>query len=118
MKSILIDAGPLIALFDKRDHFHDSVILFLPEIKDRLITTWPVIAEVCYMLSFSVPCQLDFLTWCDRGALRIEDISESDIKRIAVSNLKCTKLLGVSLSRSLEVQDFSRSIIEHSDRLG
>jgi len=82
MKSILIDAGPLIALFDKRDHFHDSVILFLPEIKDRLITTWPVIAEVCYMLSFSVPCQLDFLTWCDRGALRIEDISESDIKRI------------------------------------
>ena len=29
----------------------------------------------------------------------------------AVSNLKCTNFLGVSLSRSLKVQDFSRSII-------
>ncbi len=34
------------------------------------------------MLSFSVPCQLDFLTWCDRGGLTIEDIAETDIKRI------------------------------------
>jgi len=34
------------------------------------------------MLSFSVACQLDFLTWCDRGGVRIHEISESDIKRI------------------------------------
>ena len=82
MKNILIDAGPLIALFDKRDSYHTSIISFIPQIKDRLITTWPVIAEVCHMLSFSVPCQLDFLTWCDRGGLKIEDIAETDIKRI------------------------------------
>jgi len=82
MKNILIDAGPLIALFDRRDSYHTSVISFITEIRDRLITTWPVVAEVCHMLSFSVPCQLDFLTWCDRGGLKIEDIAESDIERI------------------------------------
>ena len=82
MKNILIDAGPLIALFDKRDKYHSSILSFLPQIKDRLITTWPVIAEVCHMLSFSVSCQLDFLTWCERGGLKIEGIAETDMKRL------------------------------------
>ena len=31
MKNILIDAGPLIALFDKDDQYHDAVITFLKE---------------------------------------------------------------------------------------
>jgi uncharacterized protein len=82
MKNILIDAGPLIALFDREDNYHTSIISFIPHIKDRLITTWPVVAEVCHMLSFSVLCQLDFLTWCDRGGLKIEEIAETDIKSI------------------------------------
>lgn len=51
-------------------------------------------------------------------SLRLHQFKTSRFEGYAVSNLKCTKLLGVSLSRSLEVQDFSRSIIEHSDRLG
>ena len=82
MKNILIDAGPMIALFDKKDTYHRSIVEFLPKIKDRLISSWPVITEVCYMLSFSVNAQLDFLKWCERGAIRIEDIQEYELKSI------------------------------------
>ncbi len=82
MKNILIDAGPMIALFDKKDRYHKSIVEFFPCIKDRLVSSWPVIAEVCYMLSFSVDAQLDFLKWCERGAIRIEDIQENELKRI------------------------------------
>lgn len=64
------------------DRYHTSIVTFISQIRDRLITTWPVVAEVCHMLSFSVPCQLDFLTWCDRGGLKIEHVSENDSKRI------------------------------------
>jgi len=82
MKNTLIDAGPMIALFDKRDKFHDSVVDFLANNNDRLISSWPVIAEVCYMLSFSVNAQLDFLKWCARGAIKIEDIQKHELERI------------------------------------
>lgn len=82
MKSCLIDAGPLIALFDKDDKFHKSIMAFLRRYEGRLYTTWPVITEVLHMLDFSVDTQIDFLKWIDRGALDVKQISAKDISRI------------------------------------
>ncbi len=47
---ILLDAGPLIALFDPRDEHHRSCRELLATIDDRLITTAPVLTEAFYML--------------------------------------------------------------------
>lgn len=47
---ILIDAGPLIALFDARDQHHDRCVDTLATIDERLITTSPVLTEAFYML--------------------------------------------------------------------
>jgi uncharacterized protein len=82
MKNTIIDAGPLIALFDGKDLYHDKIIKFLSKNNVRLITTWPVITETCHMLSFSIKAQIDFLKWCERGALKIENIDYSDLERI------------------------------------
>ena len=82
MRSILIDAGPIIALFNRKDKYHKKVIDFLREYKGVLVTTWPVIIEVTYMLDFSVDAQLSFLEWIDRDGLEIYDIKTSDIRRI------------------------------------
>jgi len=79
MKRCLIDAGPLIALFDKDDKFHISVKDFLKKYEGRLYTTWPVITEVLHMLDFSVGTQIDFLKWISLGAIEVKQIDMSDI---------------------------------------
>jgi hypothetical protein len=82
MKKCLIDAGPLIALFDKDDKHHVHVKEFLKEFKGRLYTTWPVITEVLHMLDFNVNTQIDFLKWLRRGAVVIRQFNINDISRI------------------------------------
>ncbi len=82
MKSTLIDAGPLIALFDKDDKYHRKVRGFLSHGDTALITTWPVITETCHMLDFSAEAQLDFLEWTYRGGLRIHELGKPDLERM------------------------------------
>ncbi|HON80021.1 MAG TPA: PIN domain-containing protein [Spirochaetota bacterium] len=82
MKNTLVDAGPLIALFDKDDRYHAAVKSFLKEYKGDLITSWPVITEVTQMLSFSTEVQIDFLEWLNRDALNIVNIESIHLTRI------------------------------------
>lgn len=82
MKNILVDAGPLIALFDGSDSYHKKIVAYLSQSRDRLVTSWPVITEVCHLLSFSIHAQVDFLKWCDRGGVRIEDVPATELQRI------------------------------------
>lgn len=82
MKRCLIDAGPLIALFDKDDKFHISIKDFLKKYEGRLYTTWPVITEVLHMLDFSVDTQRNFLKWVNLGAIEVIQINVDDILRI------------------------------------
>jgi uncharacterized protein len=82
MKRCLIDAGPIIALFDKDDKFHGSIKEFLKGYEGFLYTTWPVITEVLHMLDFSVDTQINFLKWIKRGALDVKQINTEDISRI------------------------------------
>ncbi|MCA4896519.1 MAG: PIN domain-containing protein [Cytophagales bacterium] len=74
MQSTLVDAGPLIALFDKSDSYHTRAVCFLKQSQGFLITTWPVIAEVSHMLDFSTKTQINFLKWINRGGLQIFDL--------------------------------------------
>ena len=78
----LIDAGPLIALFDKDDKFHVPMKEFIKKYQGRLYTSWPVITEALHMLNFSVDTQMNLLKWIKRGALEIKEISTEDISRI------------------------------------
>jgi uncharacterized protein len=49
----LVDAGPIVALLNRRDRFHSRVLELFRDLADRdgaLISTWPVIAEACSLL--------------------------------------------------------------------
>lgn len=48
---IAIDAGFLYALADRRDAWHERAISQLPTQEEGWITTWPVLAETCHLLS-------------------------------------------------------------------
>ena len=82
MRSILIDAGPLIALFDNSDSYHLKAISFLKDLKRPLITTWPVVTETSYMLSYNLKVQMNFLEWIHRGGLEIMEIEKGYIFRL------------------------------------
>lgn len=82
MKNIIVDAGPLIALFDKDDKYHNSVIKFLKTFDGQLITSWPVITEVTHLLSFNVNVQIDFLEWLKREAVAIINLENIHLERI------------------------------------
>lgn len=84
MQKTLIDSGPFIALFDASDKFHNDVVEFMANFKGELLTTWAVITEVSYMLSFNLTVQIDFLKWLERGGLNIYEISQDEVLNIRV----------------------------------
>jgi len=82
MKSTLIDAGPIIALFNKNDKYHKVIKKFLRDYQGKLITSWPVITEASHMLDFNVQVQIDLFKWIRLGGLLIEEVNINDIDRI------------------------------------
>lgn len=47
---ILVDTGPLVALFDQKDAEHDRCAKVLKSVRESLQTTMPVLTEAFYML--------------------------------------------------------------------
>lgn len=78
---IVLDAGPLIALFDGSDKHHERAVAFIRDTPQPLITHVAVLAEACWVLDFSVDAQLDCLRWANQ-ALRIDDGTARDLPRI------------------------------------
>lgn len=73
---ILIDTGPIVAFFDKDDRYHALCIEFLKEIKEPLVTTWPVLTECFYLLNFSWEVQDDLWLFIQRGGIDIYPIEK------------------------------------------
>ena len=60
MKRILIDSGPLIALFDSSDKYHLASVEFIITNKSELITSQASITETLHLLDFNRNAQFDF----------------------------------------------------------
>jgi uncharacterized protein len=82
VKSTLIDAGPLIALFDKSDSYHSQAVSFIKNYKGTLFTTWPVITEASHLLNFSVKAQIALLEWINRGGIYLIEIESYHVVRL------------------------------------
>lgn len=68
MKSVLLDSGPLIALFAVDDKHHrrfDERVSSLARDGLRLLTTWPCIVEASYLLA--APQRYEMLHWVELG---------------------------------------------------
>lgn len=82
MISTLIDAGPIIALFDNSDQYHEQVFDFMKTFEGKLVSTWPVLTEVCYMLDFNRETQLDFLEWVIQGGIDVHNLEQWQLSSI------------------------------------
>lgn len=83
MQSIVIDSGPLIALFDGSDRYHQQAVNFIENVKGNLYTNIAVVTEVVHLLDFSQKAQQDFLIWVERAVI-IDQATLTDWDRILV----------------------------------
>jgi predicted nucleic acid-binding protein len=72
---VLVDSGPLIALFNGADRWHGAVLDWLQaNPAATLLSTWPVATEVCALLARRIAndAALDFLRWAQRGGIAFD----------------------------------------------
>jgi len=50
MARVLVDTGPLVAILDASDSFHDWAAANLKAVQPPLITCEAVLSEVCFLL--------------------------------------------------------------------
>ena len=82
MQKILIDSGPLIALFDADDKHHKKAENFVRENKLPLVTTLASITETLHLLDFNRNAQIDFLDWISKGAVEVRNIEVPAFNRL------------------------------------
>ncbi|WP_020562412.1 type II toxin-antitoxin system VapC family toxin [Methylosarcina fibrata] len=82
---IIADSGFWLALLDRRDNFHSIARSFLGGLTEPLITTTPVITEVCYLLQKRLNSQksVEFLRAQQDGLFTLFVINEQDLARSA-----------------------------------
>ncbi len=72
MRNVLIDAGPLVALFATDDAHHiryDQLVSDASADGLRLVTTWPCIVEASYILD--APWRFELLHWIEQGGVQV-----------------------------------------------
>lgn len=72
MRNVLIDAGPLVALFAVDDAHHaryDAMVAAAATDGLRLVTTWPCVVEASYILD--APWRFELLTWVEQGGVQV-----------------------------------------------
>lgn len=82
LNTILIDAGPLIALFDKDDNYHKKIKDFIKFGKYKFVTTTAVITEAHHMLDFNIQAQIAFLEWIMNAGVILQEFIQKDMLRI------------------------------------
>lgn len=82
MTSVLIDAGPLVALLSKRDKDHARCVDVLKSLHEPLMTTWMAVTEAIYLLSFSIRAQIALLEMIERESILVASPEVSDLPDI------------------------------------
>jgi len=77
-----MDTGPMVALFNKSDAYHEKSIKFIKSFKGKFVTSIASITEAIYLLDFDANAQFGFLKWIHSGAVEIEHVDNSQIERV------------------------------------
>ncbi len=79
MKIALLDAGPLVALFDRTSFAHQHYLDLLADrrIAWRLCTTWPCVVEACHFLRADKRTLM--LRWLEKGGASVFPFNQDDL---------------------------------------
>lgn len=86
----LLDTGPLVAWLDKSDGDHARVAAFFAGYGGRLLTTWPVLTEVCHLLPRHVSGRI--MRWVAAGGTEVAELAPPAADEIAAMMEKYSDL--------------------------
>jgi uncharacterized protein len=83
---IIADTGFWVALGNPKDDYHDLALQRFGTLAEPLITTWPVMTEVCHLLlqRRGIQAQIKFIELYQRGVFTVFDITASHTRRLYV----------------------------------
>lgn len=110
MSAILVDTGPLYAMADRDDRWHDSVLTFLNTASPLLVVPITVLPEVCYLISTHLgpDAEVRFIRSLQREELKVEFLKKEDLRRTA-------EIMGKYIGSSLGFVD--ASLVAIAERL-
>jgi uncharacterized protein len=107
--SLLVDAGPLVAILSRRDRHHRACIEVLKDIRQPLLSTWMPVTEAMYLLDFSIAAQGALLEMIERGTLQILELVREDLSAMR-------KLMRKYHDQPMDFAD--ASLVQVANRLG
>jgi hypothetical protein len=78
---VLVDAGPFVALIDRRDKHHARCVDALRAMAGPLVTVWPVLVEAMYLLD-TWPEQAALWAMVEAGPVALSRLDDEDMPRL------------------------------------
>jgi uncharacterized protein len=78
---IVVDTGPLVALFDPRDGLHDDCRARLGTLRAPLVTTLPVLTEAFHILGPESRGSQNLRLFVERGGMGVHYSDDSELVR-------------------------------------
>ena len=97
MRRVLVDTGPIVAIFSPRDQYHRVCIEALRDMPGPLFTCWPVITEAAWLLRQSSEAVQKLLHSMDGGFLELLPLASEDAAPLA-STMKKYRDLKIQLA--------------------
>jgi uncharacterized protein len=81
---IIADTGFWLALANRSDTHHAAALRAIERLREKLVTTWPVMTETCHMLltRLGVQAELAFLRGLRDGSCTVFPVVEAHLPRI------------------------------------
>jgi uncharacterized protein len=107
---VLLDTVPLVAWLDKGDGDHARCTAFFAGFQGQLVTTWPVLTEICHLLPRHIVGR--FMRWVAAGGVAVRELSPTAADDIATLMEKYDDLPMDLADASLVWLDEQSGIIE------
>jgi predicted nucleic acid-binding protein len=82
---VIVDTGAWLALANRCDRHHEAAVRILANLREQLVTTWPVMTETSHLLVTRLGARAlrEFLARMSLGAARLFDLDRKHLVRMA-----------------------------------
>ena len=82
-RKVIVDTGPIVALFDAGDTYHNRALEFVRQSRASFISSMAVVTEAMYVLEESLRARKNLLAWIQAGGLLLHEPETSEFERIS-----------------------------------
>lgn len=116
MRSCLVDAGIIFALFDQSDRWHERAQVFVDTYPGKLIVAASVVPEAAYLANkyLGAEAEIDLINAVSQGEFKIENLLPADYTRACVlmkqhmrMNIGFVDAANVAMCERLKLADFA-----------